>query len=508
MNRILLLLVLLPVALSGCHSMEKNPSPFSRKPANTEELIQGSQLVLNDLLNPRVFNASTCASYAEKIVSYMYSLPADHFIPKNRNELELLKSRGPEVIDTIFQIRLTLRNRFQEFDNEGSLTRECTERTRQSLNYARFAEEYLLDFLYQQKVYVFKKTPILVSEKPSTWANPEFENFELKTGDVLLIRGKSYVSAMIAQIADQEGNFSHLAIVGEDSKGQKYIVESLIHLGAIVTPLEKWRQQEDSRVGLYRHKDQKLAQKAGRNIYDKVAHGKKSLRYDFAMDDSDYSSLFCSEVIRYAYDMASGGQLLVPKYRSTVSKFKNTEYPRSLGVTKSTLFAPYDIEVDSRFDFVAEYRFFPLLRQVRMQDAVLQSVYTWMIEKNYTFEFAPAHSIKAYFAKFVRQFGIAADTLPTYMPMDSLKTNVQFAAVATALEKNIYAKEEQFYKENGHLPSFQDMLAMNDDFRKKDCVLYQEYLKERRESLGKRDAQPKVRSSFHWFFSSPKKTCE
>ena len=143
-----------------------------------------------------------------------------------------------------------------------------------------------------------------------------------------------------------------------------------------------------------------------------------------------------------------------------------------------------------------------------MQDAVLQSVYSWMIEKDYTFESAPAHTIKAYFAKLVRQFGIAADTLPPYMPMDSLKTNVQFAAVATALEKNIYAKEDQFYKENGHLPSFQDMLAMNDEFRKNDCVAYQEYLKERRESLGQRDAQAKVRSSFHWFFWSPKKTCE
>lgn len=508
MKRILLLLVLMPITLISCQSMEKQSSPFSRKPANTEELIRGSQLVLNDLLNPQVFNATTCASYADKLVSYMYSLPADHFVPKNSSELELLKSRGSEVIDTIFQIRVTLRNRFQEFDTQGSLTPECTAKTRESLNFARFAEEYLLDFLYQQKVYQFQKTPILVAQKPSTWTNPEFENFELKTGDVLLIRGKSYVSAMIARIADQEGNFSHLAIVGEDSKGQKYIVESLIHLGAIVTPLEKWRQQEDSRVGLYRHKDSKLARQAGRNIYDKVALRKKNIRYDFAMDDSDYSSLFCSEVIRYAYDLASKGQVLVPKYRSTVSKFKNTEYPRSLGVTKSTLFAPYDIEVDPRFDFVAEYRFFPLLRQVRMQDAVLQSVYSWMIEKDYTFESAPAHTIKAYFAKFVRQFGIAADTLPPYMPMDSLKTNVQFAAVAAALEKNIYAKEDQFYKENGHLPSFQDMLAMNDEFRKNDCVAYQEYLKERRESLGQRDAQPKVRSSFHWFFWSPKKTCE
>jgi hypothetical protein len=388
-----------------------------------------------------------------------------------------LKKNGPEVMDTIFAIRLRLRQKLQEFDTENVLSRECMLKVREGFQFARFSEEYLLEWLYSQKVFEFKASPILAPLKPATWINNAFTNFKIQSGDVLLIRGKSYVSAMIARIGDEEGNFSHLAIVGEDPKGQLYVVEALIASGAIVTPLEEWRKSQDARVVLYRPRDQEIAKKAARIAYDttKTAlDAGKPIRYDFAMDDADSSAWFCSETVLYAYAKASVGQLIIPKFRSTVNKFKNTDYLKSLGVNQSTLFAPYDIEVDPRFELVAEYRHQPLLRQVRMQDSVLQSLYAWMIERKYSFHWSPQHSSKAYFAKFIRQFGFAAKSLPTYMPMDSLKTNIQIEAVATALEENLFVKEDEFYKTRGYLPSFQDMLRINEDYRKEDCLWFKE----------------------------------
>ncbi len=495
---------------TACSSTPNKSAEFKsyRNPASTDELITGSQKVLSDISNPQIFNPQTCATFVNKVTDYLYYLPADHFIPKTSFEQENLKKFGPEVLDTIFQIRVTLHEKMQEFDSRNELSKDCITEIREGFQYARFSEEYLLDWLYTNKVYTFKKTPIMINEKPSTWTNPKFAGFELKSGDVMLIRGKSYVSAMIARIADEEGNFSHLALVGEDKAGKKYVVESLIQYGVIVTPLEKWRQAEDSRVALFRSPDQALAKKAARFMYDHAKAAldkKKGIHYDFAMNDDDYSSIFCSEVVRMAYDKASAGQFMVPKYRSTVSKFKNTDYPRSLGVTKTSLFAPYDIEVDPRFDFVAEYRFMPLLRQVRMQDSVLQSLYGWMIQKDYTFHWAPQHSVKAYFAKMVRQFGVAKDTLPKYMPVDSIKTNVQFEAVAKVLEENIYKQEAEFYKKKGYLPSFQDMLAMNEAYRVQDCKLHREYLDQNRTVDGAPSADS---SKFHWFFYNKSKKCE
>lgn len=509
MKKLVMLGAAVGFGLIACSTAMKPSETHSyRNPASTEELISGSQQVLNDLRNPQIFNPQTCATFVNKVTDYLYYLPADHFIPKTPADVEKLKKHGPEVMDTIFQIRVTLHEKLQEFDSRNELSKDCVQEIREGFQYSRFSEEYLLDWLYSQKVYTFTKTPIMDNTKPSTWTNPKYEGFELKSGDVMLIRGKSYVSAMIARIADEEGNFSHLAIVGEDKAGKKYVVEALIQYGVIVTPLEKWRQAEDARVALFRQPDEALAKKAARFMYDHAKSAldrKKGIRYDFAMDDDDYSTLFCSEVIRMAYDKASGGQFIVPKFRSGVSKFKDTDYPRSLGVTKKTLFAPYDIEVDPRFDLLAEYRYMPLLRQVRMQDAVLQSVYSWMIEKDYTFHWAPQHSTKAYFAKLVRQFGVAKDTLPTYMPVESIRTNVKFEAVAKVLEENIYKKEAEFYKQKGYLPSFQDMLAMNEAYRIEDCKKQKEF----RDQPAYVDRTPPVNTAkFHWFFHPDKLKCE
>jgi hypothetical protein len=487
--------------ISACTSNStKTIEPQSyRNPASTGELITGSQKILADINNPQVFNPQTCVKFVNNVTDYLYYLPADHFIPKTSSEQENLRKFGPEVLDTIFQIRVALHEKLQQFDSRSELNKDCATKAREGFQYARFSEEYLLDWLYAQKVYNFQAAPILAHQKPSTWTNPKFEGFELQAGDVMIIRGKSYVSAMIARIADEEGNFSHLAVVGEDKAGKKYVVEALIQYGTIVTPLEKWRQSPDARVALFRHPDQALAKKASRIVYD-FAQGAldkgKGIRYDFSMNDDDYSTMFCSEVVKMAYDKASNGQLIMPKFRSTVTKFKDNAYPRSLGVTKTSLFAPYDVEVDPRFDFVAEYRHMPYLRQVRMQDAVLQSVYGWMINKGYNFHWEPKHAGKAYLAKMVRQFGIAKDTLPTYMPVDSIKTNVQFQVVASALEKNIYAKEAEFYKKNGYLPSFQDLLIINEAYRLKDCRDHEAF-----------HIPGLDKSEFHWFFYNESNKC-
>ncbi|MBO9666304.1 MAG: hypothetical protein J7501_05775 [Bdellovibrio sp.] len=483
----------LTVLITACTSSSLKTAEVNsyRNPASVSELISGSQKVLADVNNPQVFNPQTCSKFVNDITDYLFYLPADHFVPKTEVEKENLKTRGPEVLDTVFQIRVSLHEKLQEFDARNDLNKACVNKMREGFQYARFAEEYLLDWLYAQKIYTFKKAPIMTNEKPSTWTNPKFSGFELEAGDVMLIRGKSYVSAMIARIADEEGNFSHLAVVGQDKAGKKYVVEALIQYGVIVTPLEKWRQEPDARVALFRYPDRELSKKAARLLYDHAQgalNKGKGIKYDFAMDDDDYATMFCSEVLRMAFDKASGGKVMIPKFRSSVSKFDGNEFPRSLGVTKTSLFAPYDVEVDPRFDFIAEYRHMPLLRQVRMQDAVLQSVYSWMIQKGYNFHFAPLHSGKALLAKLVRQFGVAAETLPKYMPIESIKTTVQFEKVATILEQNLYKKEAEFYKKNGYLPSFQDMLAINEAFRVQDC-------------------KGAPGDGFHWFFYNNDRKC-
>jgi hypothetical protein len=435
----------------------------------TSALIVGVDQALQDLDNAKVFNGQTCASYINQKTDFLFRQPADHFLPKTPEEISYFKENGEKIIENIFLVRVKLRERLQEFDSKGELFSDCILKIREGMQYARFTEEYFLDWLVQNKVSKFEDAPILAGKPPFVLKNPEFSEVKLQAGDVMLIRGVSYVSAMIARIGDEEGNFSHMAIVAEDEKGALYVVESLIQYGVIITPLGKWRKAKDPRVALFRHKDSELAHKAARIAYD---WSKTPAKYDFEMDDSNYDSVFCAEVVRYAYDKASKGQLMVPKFRSHVTKFKGGPYPKSLGVTKDTLFAPYDIEVEPRFEFVAEGKYYPGLRKVRMQDSVLQSVYGWMIEKDYTFHSTALVSVESYIGKGIRQLGFMKDEFPTYMPVQTMQSVLQFQTVAEALEKNLYAKEDSYYKAHGYLPSFQEMMVANDTFRKQDCLYY------------------------------------
>lgn len=515
MNKFVFTAVMTAMTLTAT-SCQTPPKFFerSRTPASTQELFTGAAKVLADLNDTSVFNAHTCASYINGVTDYLYGASSDYFVPKTEAEKAYLKSNGVELLKTLFQVRVTLREKYQGFDERNELTEACVLKVREGIQYSRITEEYLLEWLVHNKVVDVRTPKILEADPIYTMTNPKFEGFSLQTGDLMVVRGKSYVSAMIARIADEEGNFSHLAIVGEDKAGKKYVVESLIQTGIIITPLEKWVAAQDARVALYRAKDADLAKRAGKAMYDYAYNGIKKngeIRYDFAMNDSNYSDgFFCSEVGKYAYDKASNGQFIVPKFRSSVKKFKNTEYPASLGVTSKTLFAPFDIEADPRFDFVAEYKYYPLLRQVRMQDAVMQSVYGWMIDKNYEFHWSLSSSGKAYLGKFLRQFGLVKDILPKYMPIQTLRTTAQFEAVATTLEKNIYAKEDAYYKEHGYLPTFRDLTAMNDEYRKQDCKLHKEYIESQNSPFGHGEgsSRPPDQSKFHWFFYSKAKSCE
>ena len=491
-------------AVISCQSPQKLEE--RRKPASIDDLFTGVDKVLHEIPNDSIFNAQTCPTYINSITDYLYALNSDYFVPRTPAEVANLKAKGRELLKNIFQVRVILREKFQQFDERNELTNGCILKVREGIQYARITEEYLLEWLVHNKV-IEERTPIVLAADPDfTLVNPKFQGFHLQTGDVMTIRGKSYVSAMIARIGDEEGNFSHLALVTEDSKGNQYIVEALIQNGVIITPLEKWRQAQDARVALFRQRDPELAKRAGRMMYDyarTTLDKKGEIRYDFAMNDQDYSSFFCSEVATFAYDKASEGKFIVPKYRSSLTKFKNKDYPRSLGVTKTTLFAPYDIEADPRFDFVAEYKFYPLLRQVRMQDAVLQSIYDWMIEKDYSFHFNALTAAKSYLGKFLRQFGMVKDVMPKYMPMQTVRTTAQFQAVATVLENNIYKKEAEYYKVHDYLPTFREFMAMNDDYRKEDCKIDQEYA-DSSNSINRLNGEVRQpnRSQFQWFFYS------
>lgn len=460
-----------------------------REPTSVITLIEGSAAILQDVRDPKIFNEATCESAILNVTDYLFHLSSDKFIPKSASEMSLMRRQGPSVIDNIFNIRLALKKRISQMTLKKRLDDRCINKIREAMQYARFTEEYVMEWLYSQGVYSGAAKKVLDGGRPYTWS--KHSKVELKSGDVLLIRGKSHVSAMIARIADEEGNFSHTAIVGQDSKGNKFVVEALIETGVIMTPLKKWQEEQLARVSLYRFYDSAIAAKAGLYAYNLGAKSSQSnIRYDFGMNEKDYSTMFCSEVVRYSYDAATGGGIKLPYYMSTLNKFRGKPFPANMGIVQSKIYAPFDVDVDPHFEMIAEYRYRPYLQTVRGHDAVLQSMYEWISDKNYRFEPTLIHSVKALLGKTLRQFGFMRESLPSYMPVKAINVVLQFETAFGVLHENLKKHEAAYYRQYGHMMTFKDMMSVNEKFRLQDCL---------DEIKGRGEAG--LSSKMHWFFS-------
>ena len=72
------------------------------------------------------------------------------------------------------------------------------------------------------------------------------------------------------------------------------------------------------RALLFRHRDPLLAHRAALFIHDRVRRTYRTwgrhIYYDFSMRLRSYRRLFCSKLVRQAYDAASRGEVLLPTY--------------------------------------------------------------------------------------------------------------------------------------------------------------------------------------------------
>jgi hypothetical protein len=196
------------------------------------------------------------------------------------------------------------------------------------------------------------------------------------------------------------------------------------------------------------------------------------------MSSLDADTIFCAELVENAFLTASNSQVLLPEHKTLTTKFKSTPFLKNMGIEASEIFAPGDIEFDSRFDLLAEYRFLgkledsdsmPILRKVRMQDAIIQSLYNWMIVDNYQFVDSWKINMKTIIAKIMRYLGFLKDRMPSHMPYSSLRTVIQFEDASAELEKHLFPIEEKFYALKKHSLHFQEMLKILKDFRNEEC---------------------------------------
>lgn len=402
-------------------------------------LAEGVRLFRAGVASP-AFNAQTCAPFLGAIYDNLWRAPVDYF------DLREARQHARTLVRSVFEAKLELRRALARMEDEGPVPPECVAALRNTMRASLFMSEYLAEHFLPAA----REERVFQGEEPSLLIDPRQGKLALRSGDVLLSRGNAFVSGAIARLGDVDGNFSHVALVYVDPRTQEvFTIEAHIEIGSVVAPLEAYLTDGKSRAQVFRHPDAGLAAEAARIMHDRVARASargRNVPYDFGMvmDGAGAGAeLFCSEVASLGFQIASGGRLRLPRYR-TLLRMKDDAFLKAIGIATEASFAPSDLEVETRFALVAEWRNLGKTQRSRMTDAVITHIYAMMDDKGYRLRNTTGDAIKrdlAYTARRLPLFSaLLEDRFPRNMPRSTLGMMLALDRTAEALLERLEAE--------------------------------------------------------------------
>lgn len=446
-----------------------------------DELI----LILND---PQKFNAHTCSSRIDIYYEKLLKTPPNYF------EISKFNSDYNDLMKKLMSLKINLTDKISEYHESKSLNSNCINSIRKGLRTIRYVEDYII--LTARTPIPFRThsdptAPALVADNDTELEiNSKFNNqlngqkLFLRSGDVLLSRGNTFISASIARVESEETQFSHLAqvyidapvgteidIVSALSDRRVKVIESHPEIGVVITTFANYSLEGNTRILLYRPKEiitADIAHSAAKSVFDYVnnykedkraeAHRKRfkisdNLPYDFKMDMYQNEALFCSEVIYVAYKKMG---LTVPTYPS---KLKQNNFLKELEVKAVQTFAPSDIEIEPQFELVAEWRDIRKIDGAIRKDRIMSSLYRWSDEGSYSFEPNRFQNAISKIAFQLRKHNIALKKLLSkQLTPEQIAIFISITLEGSKLEKKLVKFEKDFVAENnGVKPSFYDL---------------------------------------------------
>lgn len=491
---------------------------YKRSPASASDLEKDIDKVYMEVSNPNFFNEKSCVSYLSTVTDFLLVKGTQTYIPRSKSDYAMLTQRSHQIVEKIFYLRLKLRERFSAMSKDSVVSEECVNLVRKSFRYARFLEEFVTEIGVgannmkeeEKSTHVFDEHDFSET-KYQLYLNPKYDRLEFKAGDILITRASSFVSATIARVGDEDGQFSHAAIIHIED-GVPYILESLIESGVGIVPLSEWRKHHHVRTVLFRPKDHDLAARAAENLYNVVKERLKNnnpVPYDFTMNTNEHSEIFCAEIVQWAFDMVTGGKSGMPKYLTSFDKLKNHRFLERLTIKEKKTFSPNDLEVEPTIEVVAEWRNYEETRMRRIQDVVLTSMMKWMSERNYILK----NSLRSFSMTNIawigrKLIGFKKDQIPPNMPYGFLRTFIRLEKVSQVLENYLSGLEEEYFEKRGYSMDYGTMLAEMEKLRKQDCAAYIARDREWSESISSGDYTPlnSPKPLFHNIFNTKKGT--
>lgn len=365
-------------------------------------------------------------------------------------DLGELKREAPELLEEMRAVKLALRARIPFWAERGLMGRRTQPALRGVFRIIRYGRDIIGEIRHGHPRLGRREKTEMGFAGPEGFleVSPQFaaEPFALKPGDVVLQRGMVHNSAAIARIGDVDSQFSHVAIVARNARGELVMVEAVIEDGAIVSPIEAALRHGLGRAVLFRHRDGELAERAAELIHEHVLarDGRRRPRvlYDFSMALGDYRLMFCAELVRLAYAMASTAEVVLPSYPTRLD-MQNRDFIQRIGVSAIETFAPGDLELEPAFDIVAEWRDYRVTSELRLKDMIMTKLFEWMEKEG--LKFRPTLWIRT-----IARLGRISSHLPHWLQEITRrwigKVPPNMTAEAIAAVAMLHKTAERFYK--------------------------------------------------------------
>lgn len=302
--------------------------------------------------------------------------------------------------------------------------------------------------------------------EPSATPATTVHGVGIHSGDILVSRGGYPTSALIARGNDYPGNFSHVGLVHVDSATHvASVIEAHIERGVAVFTAEQYLQDKKLRIMVLRPRAD-LPQLAGDPILPHRAASLALARaraghipYDFEMDYTDPSKLFCSEVASSVYH-----ELGVTLWTglSTISAAGLRRWLASFGVRYFETQEPSDLEYDPQLVVVAEWRDAATLLKDHIDNAVIDAMlegaeagdglrYPW-------YELPLARLAKAY-SWLIGRFG-AVGPVPAGMSARAALRNGAFSDRQRRIAARVATAVERLTRAQGYPPPYWTLLDL------------------------------------------------
>lgn len=337
-------------------------------------------------------------------------------------DLAALEGSGPLLIQRLFDARVATHEWMTGAVQDGVMTETCVTAIRRG----DLAGRYLQDELFL----------LLPSESRPVWVSrSDFRGADdFRSGDVVVSRGATLASAGIAHMGRIDSQFSHNALIYVPEKGRAKTVESYMQTGAISQSADRFLADELGRAVVIRHRDPELAARAAAAGHERVSRRPKIV-YDEKFDFEDHSTLFCSEVPRWAYGELLDREETMPYAMTIFEREKNARMYDAMGIGVDITSAPSDMLYEPSFELIAEWRDVEQLRMMRLQDAVVESMMRWMEELDYGLEPLGSDRFTVGFGLFVRRIPLLGLALKKQLHPSSGK---DFLVTSLALQNAAY----------------------------------------------------------------------